>query len=38
MSYQVLLVDDHRILRAGVRAILDQLDDFQVMGEAATGL
>src|SRR6478609_12144318 len=38
MSYQVLLVDDHRILRAGVRAILDQLDDFHVMGEAATGL
>jgi len=33
----VLLVDDHAIVRSGVRAYLDALADLQVVGEAASG-
>ncbi|MER7168687.1 response regulator transcription factor [Micromonospora sp. NPDC000207] len=33
----VLLVDDHPVVRAGVRAMLDGEDDIQVTGEAASG-
>lgn len=32
----IVLVDDHAILRQGLRAILEREDDFQVMAEAAT--
>ena len=31
----VMLVDDHVLVRAGIRALVDQLDDFQVTAEAA---
>ncbi len=34
---RVLLVDDHAILRAGVRSLLSREDDISVVGEAATG-
>ena len=34
---RVLLVDDHAVLRAGIRAILEAEDDIEVVGEAATG-
>ncbi|HEX5857922.1 MAG TPA: response regulator transcription factor [Microbacterium sp.] len=34
---RVLLVDDHAVLRAGFRAILEAQDDIAVVGEAATG-
>lgn len=34
---RVLLVDDHAVLRAGFRAILDSQPDITVVGEAATG-
>ena len=34
---RVLLVDDHTILREGVRALLRSTPDIQVVGEAATG-
>jgi DNA-binding NarL/FixJ family response regulator len=34
---RVLLVDDHTILREGVRALLRSAPDIQVVGEAATG-
>ncbi|MEJ1087979.1 response regulator transcription factor [Microbacterium sp. Mu-80] len=34
---RVLLVDDHSMLRAGFRTILDTQPDIEVVGEAATG-
>ncbi len=36
-TIQVLLVDDHAILRAGLRALLSAYSDIQVVGEAADG-
>ncbi len=37
MSVKVLLVDDHRMMREGLRLILDQEPDIEVAGEADTG-
>lgn len=37
MRINVLLIDDHRIMREGLRLILDQSADIQVVGEAETG-
>lgn len=37
MSTRVLLVDDHALMRAGFRLILDSAPDLEVVGEAATG-
>ena len=37
MPYSVLLVDDHRIMRDGIRTILERTPDFRVVGEADTG-
>jgi DNA-binding NarL/FixJ family response regulator len=37
MKISILLVDDHQILREGIRAILKGYDDLQVVGEAADG-
>jgi len=37
MPIKVLLVDDHKIVRQGVRAYLHTLDDIQVIAEAETG-
>lgn len=34
---RVFLVDDHRVVRSGVAAYLDQVDDITVVGEAADG-
>ncbi len=34
---RVLLVDDHAILRAGLRALLETYEDIEVVGEAGTG-
>lgn len=34
---RVLLADDHRILRQGLRKLLEQEDDIQVVGEAENG-
>ena len=33
---KVLLVDDHEVVRAGLRALLDSQDDLTVVGEAGT--
>src|SRR5579862_9141169 len=33
----VLLVDDHKIMRDGIKAILSRAGDFRVVGEAETG-
>ena len=37
MPFSVLLVDDHKIMRDGIKAILGRADDFRVVGEAETG-
>lgn len=37
MPISVLLVDDHKIMRDGIKAILGRADDFRVVGEAETG-
>ncbi len=34
---RVLLVDDHLLLRAGLKALLDAEEDIKVIGEASTG-
>src|SRR5262245_60975825 len=34
---RILLVDDHIVMRAGTRRILDDEPDFQVVGEASDG-
>jgi NarL family two-component system response regulator LiaR len=34
----VLIVDDHTIVRRGIKALLAQIDDIQVIGEADNGL
>jgi DNA-binding NarL/FixJ family response regulator len=35
-SVRVFLLDDHEIVRQGVRSLLESHDDFEVVGEAAT--
>ena len=37
-SIRVLVVDDHAILRDGIRSLLDRQQDVEVVGEAASGL
>ena len=37
MPYDVLLVDDHKIMRDGLKAILGRAGDFQVVDEAENG-
>src|SRR4051794_37998468 len=34
---RVLLVDDHAVVRRGMSAYLDMLDDIEVVGEAVNG-
>ena len=36
MAIKILIVDDHGVLRAGLRALLNSEEDMQVVGEAAT--
>ena len=38
MPISVLLVDDHKIMRDGIKAILGRAEDFRVVGEAETGI
>lgn len=35
---RVLLIDDHPIVRSGVRALLERVDDIQIVGEAESGV
>jgi DNA-binding NarL/FixJ family response regulator len=37
MPFDVLLVDDHKIMRDGIKAILGRDPEFRVVGEAETG-
>jgi NarL family two-component system response regulator LiaR len=37
MPYSILLVDDHKILRDGIRTILERTPDFYVVGETDSG-
>ena len=37
MSYDILLVDDHRLMRDGIRTILERGSEFRVVGEVETG-
>jgi DNA-binding NarL/FixJ family response regulator len=37
MPIDVLLVDDHKIMRDGIKAILCRAEDFRVVGEAESG-
>jgi two-component system, NarL family, response regulator LiaR len=36
-TIRVLIVDDHTIVRKGIRALLAEIDDLEVVGEAADG-
>ena len=33
----ILIVDDHEVVRNGIRSYLETVKDFQVVGEAASG-
>ena len=37
MAYDILLVDDHKMMRDGLRAILERTAEFRVVGEAGSG-
>lgn len=37
MPQRVLIADDHRLLRAGIRALLEKYDEFEIVGEAGDG-
>ncbi|MFE9323464.1 response regulator [Nocardia sp. NPDC052278] len=37
MTIRILLVDDQRLVRAGLRMLCENADDLEVVGEAATG-
>lgn len=37
MTLRVLLVDDHELMRQGLRAIIEKDNDFEVIGEADSG-
>ena len=38
MKYKVMLVDDHKLFRKGLRMLIDSLNKFEVAGEASTGI
>ncbi len=37
MSIKVMLVDDHKIMREGLRTLLEKQEDLQIVGEAGDG-
>ena len=38
MSIRILIADDHAVFRSGLRVLLEKVNDFEVVGEAGTGL
>ena len=38
LKTKILLVDDHRLMRAGLRSILEKQPDMEILGEAQNGL
>ncbi len=38
MSIRIVLADDHKIVRQGLRVLLEAEPDFEIVGEAAYGL
>jgi NarL family two-component system response regulator LiaR len=34
---RVLVIDDHRIVREGIRSLMEDIEDIQVIGEAGNG-
>jgi len=38
MKYKVMLVDDHKLFRKGLRMLIDSLNRFEVAGEASNGV
>jgi DNA-binding NarL/FixJ family response regulator len=36
--YRIILADDHALLRQGLRKIIEEMDDLQVIGDAGDGL
>ena len=36
VTLRIFLVDDHEVVRRGVRDLLENEDDFEVIGEAGT--
>ena len=38
MKYKVMLVDDHKLFRKGLRMLIDALNRFEVGGEASNGI
>ena len=37
MTVRLLLVDDHEVVRSGLRMLLESEQDVQIVGEAGTG-
>ena len=37
MNYQVILVDDHHIVRQGLRFLIDTVKDFNIVADFPTG-
>lgn len=38
MEYKILIADDHKIVREGLRTLLERLSGFRVVGEAGNGV
>jgi NarL family two-component system response regulator LiaR len=38
VSIRILIVDDHLVVRQGIRALLEECEDIEVVGEAGNGL
>ena len=38
MAIRILITDDHGVIRAGLRALLDGIPELEVVGEASDGL
>ena len=37
-TYHIVIADDHLILRHGIRSIINQMEHFEVIGEAGDGV